>query len=159
VQAAKYCSEHATSIGYSLTGVHHHLSVCELCGVEFNRSSGRPRKVQTPDLCSGCYTSHVGLIRQLTSHRASRALMMVVLRSPCCGLCGSTFYTGKNFSGKPSAVHVDHDHSCCAQAPSCGLCIRGVLCSRCNLALGHYESLVVKAGRERLASYLAKGQF
>lgn len=31
---------------------------------------------------------------------------------------------------------VDHDHACCPKAYTCGMCVRGVLCRRCNIAIG-----------------------
>ncbi len=34
------------------------------------------------------------------------------------------------------ATMVDHDHSCCPTSRSCGKCVRGVLCSSCNTAIG-----------------------
>jgi hypothetical protein len=47
-----------------------------------------------------------------------------------CAICEVTVDDfGKNF-------HVDHDHSCCPGKYSCGECIRGLLCSNCNTAVG-----------------------
>ena len=42
-------------------------------------------------------------------------------------------------------LHVDHDHACCNKPSSCGKCVRGVLCNRCNMLVDKYES-----GRMRL---------
>lgn len=49
----------------------------------------------------------------------------------CCAVCGTSTPNGP---GK--RFHIDHDHACCARVGSCGKCIRGLLCSRCNTALG-----------------------
>lgn len=31
---------------------------------------------------------------------------------------------------------VDHDHTCCPGETSCGKCVRGLICSRCNRGIG-----------------------
>lgn len=47
-----------------------------------------------------------------------------------CAACGQ--------SAEGVVLVVDHDHSCCDGAKtSCGKCVRGLLCKKCNLALGH----------------------
>jgi len=53
------------------------------------------------------------------------------LKALGCNICGE--YQERN-------LHVDHDHSCCNGKVTCGNCVRGVLCNRCNQTVGKYES-------------------
>ncbi|MEV4939541.1 endonuclease domain-containing protein [Streptomyces zaomyceticus] len=62
-----------------------------------------------------------------------------------CAVCGEAETSGR-------ALSVDHDRACCQGARSCGRCVRGLLCGRCNMGFGHMrdrsEAIV------RAASYL-----
>src|SRR5208283_4897202 len=62
-----------------------------------------------------------------------------------CALCGATSQEGKKY------LSVDHDHACCPSGKSCGKCIRGLLCDRCNKALERAE---VNGWLLRAAAYL-----
>jgi hypothetical protein len=39
--------------------------------------------------------------------------------------------------------YIDHDHKCCdtssGKRKTCGKCVRGLLCYRCNLGLGQFD--------------------
>jgi len=52
-----------------------------------------------------------------------------------CAMCLASFEDGQ-------AVFIDHDHACCPdEKRSCGKCVRGLLCLRCNTGLGYIESM------------------
>lgn len=46
-----------------------------------------------------------------------------------CAVCGQI----------PDVFHIDHDHRCCPAGESCGRCVRGLLCSRCNQGIGFLQ--------------------
>lgn len=68
-----------------------------------------------------------------------------------CRICGKP-ETATHQSGELRRLSVDHDHKCCPGKKSCGKCVRGLLCARCNSAIGLVdEDLTVI---DRMASYL-----
>ena len=66
-----------------------------------------------------------------------------------CDICGT---------GDPGGIYwcVDHDHACCPGSDkTCGKCIRGILCARCNHALGNVRDNPKTLAR--MIEYLAEG--
>jgi hypothetical protein len=71
--------------------------------------------------------------RQKYGISAEQFEALLAAQNGCCAICRGTEPAGKG------DWHVDHDHACCAGVKSCGSCIRGLLCSRCNTALGSFR--------------------
>lgn len=70
-----------------------------------------------------------------------------------CQICRKP-ETAAHQMGTLRRLAVDHDHKCCPGQKSCGKCVRGLLCSRCNSAIGFVdEDLAVI---ERMAVYLSR---
>jgi len=70
-----------------------------------------------------------------------------------CALCGKPPLAG-------TALVPDHDHTCCATTvnlrKTCGKCLRGLLCKRCNTLLGHVEVLMREGLFEKGLEYIER---
>jgi hypothetical protein len=65
-----------------------------------------------------------------------RRLALLAAQDNRCAICRVEFG-----SARALRPHIDHDHRCCSGNKSCGNCIRGLLCSKCNgLLLSALES-------------------
>lgn len=83
---------------------------------------------------------------RLRRHRLSREQYETILKEQggVCAICQ-----------KSAKLYVDHDHSCCPKADSCGKCVRGLLCSLCNSGIGKLEDSPERL--QRAVEYLCKG--
>lgn len=58
---------------------------------------------------------------------------MLAIQGGGCAVCGTDRPGGRG------RFHVDHDHACCPGEKSCSACVRGLLCSGCNVGLGSFN--------------------
>jgi hypothetical protein len=68
----------------------------------------------------------------------------------CCAIC-------RRARGVKRNLAIDHAHSCCNRNGSCGECVRGLLCMRCNSLLAHIRDDVSTA--KRIYEYLDSPPF
>lgn len=98
---------------------------------EFSSKDYRTKRTET--YCREC-KKFMGTERVLSRYGldVDSYMDMFNKQNGICLICKNPERDGKRLS-------VDHDHSCCDGAYSCGKCIRGLLCSRCNKTLGMVE--------------------
>jgi hypothetical protein len=94
----------------------------------------RPLRVVRPADRARWHKAH-RFVRLGITEDAFKALLAA--QGYACGMCHRPFEDDER-------IFADHDHNCCPKqvkqsAKTCGKCIRGLLCFRCNTALGYVE--------------------
>lgn len=115
------------------TESHKQCRVCEQIKPYSDFSKKDKKNAQKESYCFDC-KKFMGTERVLSRYGLNVDSYMEMFNSQngVCLICKKPEKNGRRLS-------VDHDHSCCNGAHSCGKCIRGLLCSRCNKTLGMVE--------------------
>lgn len=133
------CCPGKTSCGKCIRGL-----LCSACNSGVAKFQDNPRIIemaiqylgreifdtrQIPDECGGWSDKFYS--GKWHSYRLGKNRLRFLMDSQNgqCGVC-SLVFSDRKFS-------VDHDHKCCDDEITCGSCVRGLLCQKCNLGLGY----------------------
>lgn len=118
---------------------------CRPCHTDYERERRQVNGQQNPE-----YTRAINLRRYgLTIEQFDTILAGQQGR---CAICRTGDPGGQGW-------HVDHDHRCCnTRKTSCGRCIRGILCSRCNIAIGNLrdDPAIIAAALDYVTAHRAR---
>lgn len=109
---------------------------CRNCKKYLNESSFKLKPIaNTPYVMKNhCEDCRIELQHRKTLKKHNMTLEQYLeikeKQNDACKICGN------HESGFRTRLSVDHDHSCCPGEGSCGKCVRGLLCHKCNMALG-----------------------
>jgi Recombination endonuclease VII len=110
--------------------------------------------------CFNCYSKALyrrdperqrrNMIKHLYNLTHEQFLARVEDQCGKCTICG-------HVPESPYDFHVDHDHRCCPGKKSCGKCIRGLLCDKCNRGLGYFgdDPQVLRQAADYVARVIA----
>lgn len=127
---------------------------CDHCGIEYKPRHSRTR------FCGKDCQRRARIASGAQAEQARRAWLkarfkmtpsewdaLLAAQGGRCAACGTTAP-----GGRANNWVIDHDHACCPSSVTCGECVRGLLCNRCNRAAGQMADNVVAL--RQLADYL-----
>jgi hypothetical protein len=121
-RAGFLCKSHAKQ--YASFGHCWEFGTCRECGEPWQESYSH-------GVCDQCLKSPS---RRHNIPRKVFEAMVEAANINGCAICGVM-----SPGGLYDTWHTDHDHKCCPDSNSCGKCVRGLLCWRCNVGLGIFS--------------------
>lgn len=106
-----------------------------------------PEYANSGHVCYRCL--HLSRVERTYGISRERYLVMLDEQDGKCGVCRRPEWRTHPKTGRVYMLSVDHDHGCCPGKKSCGKCVRGLLCARCNNVLGHAEDEGVLGGLQK----------
>lgn len=118
---------------------------CRPCTAKWARERRAAGKRQSPEYSRKATLERYGL----TLERFSE---MLTAQGGQCKIC-------RTEDPGLSGWQVDHDHTCCnTRKKSCGKCLRGILCSHCNIGIGNLrdDPDIIRAALQYVLDYRAR---
>ena len=148
----RYCSNACKAAGYKPLRNNANVQ-CAWCG---NWAEVARRRTSVwPYICDACIYPIRHVARRLRLHHVPADLARKLTVDPGCPICGRDILEPvriSNVERRKALLTVDHDHRCCPGPVSCGRCVRGLICTYCNVAEGLLDGDPGRA--EALAGYL-----
>ena len=126
-------------------------SYCKPCASEYNKTKVKRKRKRTYSDSRKMECRTCGVIKPVSDYPKGRySCKSCVSRQAFVrniekkyGITYDQWESMHNAQGNVCAICarkekllVDHDHSCCAGQTSCGKCVRGLICFKCNVTLG-----------------------
>lgn len=103
---------------------------CAECGALFVRTSGSGKYCS--DACRKIVkqrSTQENFLRSRYRLTMNDLQVLIEKSGNKCAICE------KGFTSRTD-MHIDHNHNCCNSEFTCGNCVRGLLCGKCNAMLG-----------------------